>query len=279
VSGSDSLALLREADPERYLACLYLPEDLRAVAASIYLFDAEIAHIPWRVSDAAAGEIRIQWWREVIGGSREDGGHPAARELVAAIDSHNLPRQAFDTYLQARVFDLYQDPMPDRIALEAYGGETASILLQMIASAAGFGGGHTLADASGHGGVVLAIVRILNGISYHRAHGQCYIPVDLLAATGLSVRQFLEDPADTRHVNAVAAMASLAREHYAKARHAIAELDRRIQSVFLPLATTQARLRRIGAAGSGIFSHGVDIGPLTRHFILWRSALSGLPAG
>jgi 15-cis-phytoene synthase len=278
VSGTDSLALLREADPERYLACLFLPEDLRLAAAAVYLFDTEIAAIPWRVSDAAAGEIRIQWWRDVLGGSREDGGHPAASRLVAAIETYGLPRQTFDAYLQARVFDLYQDPMPDRSSLEAYGGETASVLLQMIATAAGVESGRTLPDASGHAGVVLAIVSILNNLSFHRARGQCYFPEELLAATGLSVRQFLQEPADARHANAISAMASLAGEHYSKARLAVGGLDRRIQSVFLPLATAHARLKRIGRTGQAIVDRGVGIGPLSRQFILWRAAWSGLPA-
>jgi 15-cis-phytoene synthase len=269
--------MVREAVPERYLACLYLPGHYRDVAAAIYLFDSEVARIPWRVSDAAAGEIRIQWWREVIGGSREDGGHPAARGLVGAIDKYALPREVFDSYLQARIFDLYQDPMPDRASLEVYCGETASVLLQMIGLAAGKGPDRALTDASGHGGVALAVVGMLKNLARHRARGQCYFPEDLLAAAGVTVAQFLENPVDARHANAVSAMSALAREHYGKARTAVAMLDRQLQAVFLPLAPAPACLHRIGRAGLAIFHHEVGIGPLARQFVFWRAALSGLP--
>ena len=48
----------------------------------------------------------------------------------AATTSRKKP---FDDYLEARIFDLYDDPMPGRAELEGYCGETASALIQLAA--------------------------------------------------------------------------------------------------------------------------------------------------
>ena len=42
-----------------------------------------------------------------------------------------LPLAAFDNLLEARIFDLYDDPMPTLNDLEGYAGETASALIQL----------------------------------------------------------------------------------------------------------------------------------------------------
>ena len=42
-------------------------------------------------------------------------------------------KKPFDDYLEARIFDLYDDPMPTRADLEGYCGETASALIQLAA--------------------------------------------------------------------------------------------------------------------------------------------------
>jgi len=126
---------LKSLDPERYLCCLYLPEDLRHLAMTLYAFDAEVAKISDLVSEPMPGEIRIQWWRDLIKSDGNVGSGPLAETLLALIDEHKLQRDVFDNMLEARIFDLYQDGMPDLQTYEGYLGETVSSLLHMIALA------------------------------------------------------------------------------------------------------------------------------------------------
>ena len=87
-----------------------------------------------RIHEALPGEIRLQWWRDAIAATTRRGiGHPVAEALLATIGRHSLPKPAFDDYLEARIFDLYDDPMPSRTDLEGYCGETASALIQLAA--------------------------------------------------------------------------------------------------------------------------------------------------
>lgn len=57
---------VRAADHDRYLSALYAPEDKREALFSLYAFNAEIAGVRDRIREALPGEVRLQWWRDVI---------------------------------------------------------------------------------------------------------------------------------------------------------------------------------------------------------------------
>ena len=180
----DRLNQLREADRERYLSVLFAPEDRRAALATLFLFNAETARLRDLVSEPMPGEIRLQWWREVIGGERAEEArqNPLAAALLDAIVAHDLPASAFDNLLEARIFDLYDDPMPTRTDLEGYLGETASMLIQMACQIVNGGQTPPTADAAGHAGVAYGIATLIRQMPQHRARGQVFLPADLLAA-------------------------------------------------------------------------------------------------
>ena len=269
------LQLLRESDRDRYAATLYLPEKTRSAASALYAFAAEIAAIPDRVKEPMAGEIRLQWWREVILGTREAGNNPVAVALLATLEHHELPRQPLTDLVDARVFDLYHDPMPDPTALEAYCGQTGSVLLQLVALAGGAERDTALADACGHAGVAIRMSEIVRRMPLDRNAGKCPLPVTMLAATGLSVEDWLRQEPDTRHGNAANAVIALALEHRAKAVAAIAKLDREILPVFLPLAPANSWLRAAERAGLQLLTRGVTLSPLRRQLSLAKTAFVG----
>ena len=55
-----------DAEPYRALAALYAPEDKRAGLMALAAFNAEVAGVRDRISQALPGEIRLQWWRDTI---------------------------------------------------------------------------------------------------------------------------------------------------------------------------------------------------------------------
>ena len=65
-------ALVREADRDRYLAALFAPADRRSALYSLYAFDLEISRIRNLAHQPMPGEIRLQWWSEVLEGKRAD---------------------------------------------------------------------------------------------------------------------------------------------------------------------------------------------------------------
>ena len=74
---------LRETDRDRYLATLFAPADKREALFALYAFDAEIVRVRDLARELMPGEIRLQWWREVLLGER--AGEAAANPVAAAV--------------------------------------------------------------------------------------------------------------------------------------------------------------------------------------------------
>ncbi|MGN6145098.1 MAG: phytoene/squalene synthase family protein, partial [Mesorhizobium sp.] len=192
-NGNPVVEAVRAGDPDRYLSALYAPADKREALFALYAFNAEIAGVRDRIREALPGEVRLQWWRDVIAADGEEAGagHPLAEALRRAIAAYDLPKQAFDNYLEARIFDLYDDPMPSRTDLEGYCGETASALIQLAALVLDPAAAPGAAELAGHAGCAQPVTGLLLLLPLHRARGQCYIPADILASVGSSPQEFL----------------------------------------------------------------------------------------
>lgn len=266
---------VRQADPDRYLSALYAPEDKRPALFALYAFNAEIAGIRDRVREALPGEIRVQWWREVIAGDRPADGHPTAEALLGTIDAHRLPRKAFDDYLEARLFDLYDDPMPSRTDLEGYCGETASALIQLAALVLDPARAPACAGLAGHAGCAQAIAGMLRLLPLHRARGQCYLPRDLLAAAGTTPEGFLAGGDPATEERALQAMIALGRDHFNAFAAEAASLPQSLRPAFLPAALAPGYLHGVARQGSRALSEIFSLSALRRHWTLFRAATKG----
>jgi phytoene synthase len=268
---------VRVADPDRYVSALYAPEDRRAALFALYGFNAEIAGVRDRVREALPGEVRLQWWRDAIDavGGEAVAGNPLAEELTQAIARYELPRQAFDNYLEARIFDLYDDPMPSRTDLEGYCGETASALIQLAALVLDRDEAPRFAALAGHAGCAQAITGLLLLLPRHRARGQCFVPADILAAAGSSPPAFLAGEGGEEAGRVVAAMVALAREHFSAFRKQASSLPVSLRPAFLPLALTGAYLDRIERLGAAAATTTPRIPLWRRHWLIFRRASRG----
>src|SRR4029078_3470659 len=85
-------ALALEADRDRYLAALFAPADRRGALFSLYAVDIEFSRIRDLAREPMPGEIRLQWWREVLEGVRagEAAANPVAGPLLAKLARHRL---------------------------------------------------------------------------------------------------------------------------------------------------------------------------------------------
>src|SRR3569833_2834102 len=106
-------ALVREADKDRYLSALFAPSDRRGPLFALYAFAHEIATVRDRAREPMPGEIRLQWWRDVLNGERAGEAHanPIAAALTETIARFSLPVQRLLDYIEAHSFDLYDDPV------------------------------------------------------------------------------------------------------------------------------------------------------------------------
>lgn len=270
-----AIRALRQADPDRYLSILYAPADRRADLAALYLFNAEVAAIRDRAREPLPGEMRIQWWRDALAGGAEVAGHPVAASLLRVIGDRHLPHDAFERYLDARTFDLYDDPMPSRGDLEGYCGETASALVQLAALILESEAAAAFAAAAGHAGCAQAIAGLLLLLPLHRARGQCYFPADMLAAAGTDRDGFVSGADRGAARRAVAAMITLGREHAARFDELASGMPASLRPAFLPPALGAAWLARAPEHGFDPAEQAAASSALRKHWTLFSRATRG----
>ena len=268
---------VRAGDNDHYLSALYAPQDKRAALLALYAFNLEIAGVRDRIHEPMPGEIRLQWWRDILADSAapEASGHPVADALMAAIRNYRLPQRAFENYLEARIFDLYDDPMPSRSDLEGYCGETVGALIQLSALILDPKVAPAFADAAGHAGCAEAICGLLQRLPTHRARGQCYLPRDMLAAAGTTPEEFVAGNSPEAAARAVMAMIALANEHVAAFRSGAGALPATLRPAFLRMALVPAYLVRMSAEGGGILTAPTKLPVWKRHWLLFRAATKG----
>lgn len=271
------LAALRESDLDRYLALLLMPVWAQRDLLALMLFSAELASIRDRIREPLPGEIRLQWWRDVLSGGREGeaAAHPVASALLETLAHLKLPVAPLLAMCEARVFDLYDDPMPDRSSYEGYAGETASALLQMSAFVLDPAASQTAATASGHAGVAQAVAGHLMLMPISQGRGQVFVPGDILAATGLDRDRFLAGRDMTAITVAVRTFADLGREHLGKARQALADIPAQLHPAYLPLALVEPVLELAQQKGAACLETSIQPSQWRRQWRLWRAARRG----
>lgn len=240
---------VRTYDWPRYVAIQFAPQSKRQHLLTLYAFDAEIARAVASASDPLPGEIRLQWWREVLHGERAGEGqsHPLAAAILRLIHDHRLPLDAFDRYLEARTFGLYHDAFPDTVSFEAWCGETDGALTQMAAVILDPQLAKAAADATGHGGVALAIAGVLSELPRTRTRGQCWMPQDMLAACGLDREAFVKGEDGAAMERACKALAELGLAHAQKFAGHWKALPKGLRPAFLPVIAAKPLLDRIAA--------------------------------
>lgn len=243
--------LLRRDDPDRYYACLFAPEDKRGALFALYAFSLELARIREIVSEPMLGEIRMQWWRDVLAGAGhgEVSANPVAAALLDTVQKYNLPLQALRDLIEGRNFDLYDDPMLTRVDLEGYCGETCSSLFRLASLVLADGRDPAGAEACGHAGVAFALTGLLRALPWHAARGQLYLPADVLAQHGVTREQILSGQVTPGVKGVLEEMRALAHHHYERAMAGADGMEEGALVALMPLAVVPLYLKRMEARG------------------------------
>jgi phytoene synthase len=264
--------IVRDGDPDRYWATLFAPADKRPYLYALYAFNFEIARVRESVREAMVGEIRLQWWRDALQG--EARGDVRANPVAAALDDtvvkFRLPRQALVDLIDARVFDLYEDPMPTLNDLEGYCGETSSSLIRLATLILAEGRDPGGSDAAGHAGVAYAIAGLLRAFPWHARGGQVYLPKDILDRHGVVREDIVTGRGGPGLLGALADMRAVARRHLAQARTLKGSVPAAVRPAFQPLALVEPSLRAMERGDYDPFRTAVELPQWRRLFALWR---------
>jgi 15-cis-phytoene synthase len=259
--------MVRSADRDRFIATLFAPAHNRDALYALYAFNVEVAQVRDRAREAAPGEIRLQWWREVLQGERhgEALASPVAASLLTTIEAYRLPVNAILALLEARRFDLYDEPMRTAAELEDYALKTTSAVIAMAAQILGVDAG----TAAPRAGIAYALTELLAAVPRHAARRQLYLPIELLDRHGIEAADIFAGRSSPALNKAAAELRLLARRHLAAAADRLALLAQPALPAFLPIAPVPRTLDRMDR--SDLFAHNA-LSPWRRQWLIWRAA-------
>jgi 15-cis-phytoene synthase len=260
--------LVRQADRDRFIASLFSPAEKRSALHGLYAFNAEIARVREAAHTALPGEIRLQWWCDVIGGERaeEARANPVAVALLTVIERHRLPPSRLVGLIEAHRFDLYDAPMRDMADLETYARQTSSALFALaVQILAGVDADAICAPA----GVAYAVAGLLRALPLHIARRQIFVPSALLAAHGVDLGDLYAGRSSAGLEAVVSEVRAFARRQLLSTREQMPQLPRPAVPALLPLALVGPALDRLEKSPP---FRPADIPQWRRQWLIWRAA-------
>jgi len=263
--------LVRAADRDRFLSSLFAPAEHRAALHALYAFNVEVARVREVAREPLPGEIRLQWWSEVVNGERaeEAAANPVASALLSVIERHRLAVSALTALIDARCFDLYDDPMARLADLEAYVRKTSSTLLALAAQILAGGDAEVMETIAAPAGIAYAIAGLLRAFPLHAARRQLYVPLELLEHHGVEPQDIFAGRSSKNLSAAFGELQDVARRHLLAAHQQIATLPDAALPAFLPVALVRPSLDRL--ARRDPFAPA-ELSPWRRQWLIWRAA-------
>lgn len=205
---------------------------------ALFAFLAEVARTRSMISEPMPGEIRLQWWRDAIGGIEHGavGSNPLAAALLEAMGRDGLPAATLQAVLDGRTFDLYDDPMPETHTFEGYAGEVWSGPMALAMGYLASEPAGQFADAAGHGGVALTVARVLTGFHHWTARGQTLIPKPMLDEAGTTPDALRLGKQTAGLSDALKAFIAYGQSHVHKAQEAARSLPSAAYPILLPVS-------------------------------------------
>ena len=178
--------IVQRGDPDRFTAVMAAPVAARARLFPLYAFNLEVARAPWVSKEPMIGEMRLQWWRDVVA-EPAPRAHEVAGPFHALIHEAALPLELIDRLIEARIHDVHGEAFADAAAFSTYLDDTAGGLMWLAAKACG-GTDESAARALGW---AMGLANYLRAVPELEARGRQPLPdgraeaVQALAKDGL----------------------------------------------------------------------------------------------
>ena len=260
--------LVRSNDRDRYIATLFAPAEHRDALYALYAFNAEIARVRDVAREPLPGEIRLQWWVDVLSGERdgEASANPVAAALLDIIQRHKLETVVLTALIDAHRFDLYDEPMGELGKLEVYAHETSSALITLAAQILT---GSKPEIAAKPAGIAQAFTAIQRSFPLYARRKQLFVPADLLARYGVEPYDIFAGRSSAGLNAALTELRSIARRYLREAQQCLTALPSEALAAFLPLALVGPSLNLLDRRDAFM---PAEISPWRRQWLIWRAA-------
>jgi phytoene synthase len=269
--------LVRAGDKDRFLAALFAPEKYRRALFVLYAFNLEVARVREVAREPMPGEVRLQWWAEVLSGTGrgEVAANPVAAALREVVVRFRLPPQTLADLIEARRFDLYDEAMASHAVLELYAAKTSSALIALAARILSDGRDPGIGDLAQHAGIAYAIGGLLRAFPIHAARRQLYVPIEVLQRHHALTEDVFAAKATIELRAALAEMRLRARQHLAAACDLLSAMPAAVAPALLPVALVRPLLARMERRFYRPFRPS-ELAQWRRQWILWRAARNDL---
>jgi phytoene synthase len=271
--------LVRSHDFARYASTLFVPAAQRRALLAVYAFNVEIFRVREQVSQPLPGEMRLQWWTDMLAGAGHGGveGNPVAAELGLAIRNWHLPVERLSRLIDEHQFDLYNDPMPTMAALEGYINETSSALFSLGAGIAGRQSPE-IEHLARHAGLAQGMARVMATLPLDASRRQLFVPLQLLQSHGSSIEEVFAEKETPKLRAALDQLIHEAGGHLKAACALLEDMPPQVRPVFLPLSLVVRDLQRMSRADNDPFVPQVT-SRLRTLWTLWRASRSPVFGG
>jgi phytoene synthase len=264
--------LVRSHDFVRYASTLFMPATQRRALLALYAFNVEISRVRDHISQPLPGEMRLQWWTDMLAGTGHGGieGNPVAAELLRVIRDYRLPVEPLSRLIDEHQFDLYNDPMPSMAALESYISDTSSALFLLGARVVSKPS-ETIDHLARHAGLAYGLMQVIATLPWDAARRQLFVPLQLLEQHGSSMEDVFSGKQTPKARAAIDQLIGEARGHLETAFELLASVPPEVRPVFLPLALLRRDLKRMSRADSDPFAPRIPSRFRTL-WTLWRAS-------
>ena len=237
---------MRAHDFPRYASTLFLPGVHRRPMLAIYAFNVEISRVRDQVSQPLPGQMRLQWWTDLLAGQDHGGieGNPVASELLWTIRTWRLPLERLAQLIIEHEFDLYNDPMPSLSALEGYAIDTASTLFACCARIL-VRPSEAIDHVARHAGLAYGMIDVINKLPQDAARRQLFLPQQFLQQHGSSVEEVFAGKQTPQNRAAVDQLVDEASKQLKTALALLREVPVEAHPAFLPLALVRRDIKRM----------------------------------
>jgi phytoene synthase len=258
--------LVRAHDFTRYASALFVSPPERRALLALYAFNVEICRVHTQVSQPLPGEIRLQWWQDVLAGKGHGGveGNPIAAELLLAVRSYRLPIERLSRLIEEHQFDLYNDPMPTMAALEGYLNDTSAALFSLAAAVMGPPSSE-VEHLARHAGLAQGLVQVMAALPLDASQRRLFVPQQVLAEHGCDPEDVFAGKQTPELREALEDVFSEARAHLGSAETLLSSVTPEVRPAFLALAQVKRDLASLARADNDPFV----VRPASRFKTLW----------
>nr|WP_319485003.1 squalene/phytoene synthase family protein [uncultured Cohaesibacter sp.] len=272
---------LKHLDPVRHFIALTAPEIHRPSLMVLFAFLATLNRIPAQVSTPEMGQIRLQWWRDIIADTQSGFGNgcglanvgPLATALKQILKQYRLSVEHLTAIVDALGFNLEHNPIPDETAYRNHVWQTDSLPMLLASQILNKGEEPRLPEGlMESAGLASGLARHLQNWPLDATNRQLFLPLDSFTHHGVSLSDLFSGGLPEGLRIAIEELCQLARANHQSAMASLRQMPKEDSIRFSPAFLTLATVPRTLSLRSKTPTGQLSVANWRHYWSIWRMA-------